>query len=127
MPPARAPRCGAPFHHFLRPIDVNKSQLIDKLSLATQQTNKVSEGAVNLFFGNIKEALSSGDKVEIRGFGSFLLKSYGAYTGRNPKTGEKVYVPEKLLPFFRGGKDLRKKVDETYKGDGGEDDDGGPE
>jgi integration host factor subunit beta len=93
---------------------VNKSQLTDKLAVLTQQTNKVAEGAVNLFFGSIKEALDSGDKVEIRGFGSFLLKGYGAYTGRNPKTGEKVYVPEKLLPFFRGGKDLRKKVDETY-------------
>jgi len=93
---------------------VNKSQLTDKLAVLTQQTNKVSEGAVNLFFGSIKDALDSGDKVEIRGFGSFLLKGYGAYTGRNPKTGEKVYVPEKLLPFFRGGKDLRKRVDETY-------------
>jgi len=93
---------------------VNKSQLTDKLAVLTQQTNKVAEGAVNLFFGSIKEALDSGDKVEIRGFGSFLLKGYGAYVGRNPKTGEKVHVPEKLLPFFRGGKDLRKKVDETY-------------
>ena len=93
---------------------MNKSQLTDKLAVLTQQTNKVAEGAVNLFFGSIKEALDSGDKVEIRGFGSFLLKGYGAYTGRNPKTGEKVYVPEKLLPFFRGGKDLRKRVDETY-------------
>ena len=94
---------------------VNKSQLIDKLAILTQQTNKVSEGAVNIFFGNIKEALTSSDKVEIRGFGSFLLKSYGAYTGRNPKTGEKVSVPEKLLPFFRGGKDLRKRVDQSYQ------------
>ena len=94
---------------------MNKSQLIDKLSVITEQTNKVSEGAVNLFFAHIKDALSAGDKVEIRGFGSFLLKGYGAYTGRNPKTGEKVYVPEKLLPFFRGGKDLRKKVDENYQ------------
>ena len=93
---------------------MNKSQLTDKLAVLTQQTNKVAEGAVNLLFGSIKEALDSGDKVEIRGFGSFLLKGYGAYTGRNPKTGEKVYVPEKLLPFFRGGKDLRKRVDETY-------------
>ena len=94
---------------------MNKSQLIDKLAVLTNQTNKVAEGAVNIFFNNIKEALSSTDKVEIRGFGSFLLKSYGAYTGRNPKTGDKVLVPEKLLPFFRGGKDLRKRVDESFK------------
>jgi len=89
---------------------VNKSQLIEKLSMATNQTNKVAEGAVNIFFNNIKEALSTGDKVEIRGFGSFLLKSYNAYTGRNPKTGEQVFVPKKELPFFRAGKDLRQKV-----------------
>ena len=89
---------------------MNKSQLIEKLSMATNQTNKVAEGAVNIFFNNIKEALSTGDKVEIRGFGSFLLKSYNAYTGRNPKTGEQVFVPKKELPFFRAGKDLRQKV-----------------
>jgi integration host factor subunit beta len=99
---------------------VNKSQLTDKLAVLTQQTNKVAEGAVNLFFSSIKEALESGDKVEIRGFGSFLLKGYGAYTGRNPKTGERVYVPEKLLPFFRGGKDLRKRVDESYEAQPGD-------
>lgn len=89
---------------------MNKSQLIDKLAVLTNQTNKVAEGAVNIFFNNIKQALSAGDKVEIRGFGSFLLKSYNAYTGRNPKTGEKVFVPKKELPFFRAGKDLREKV-----------------
>ena len=89
---------------------MNKSQLIDKLAMVTDQTNKVAEGAVNIFFDNIKQALAAGDKVEIRGFGSFLLKSYNAYTGRNPKTGSKVYVPRKELPFFRAGKDLRQKV-----------------
>jgi integration host factor subunit beta len=50
--------------------------------------------------------------VEIRGFGSFLLKGYNAYTGRNPKTGDKVFVPRKELPFFRAGKDLRQKVND---------------
>ena len=79
----------------------------------TQQSNKVAEGAVNIFFSNIKQALAAGDKVEIRGFGSFLLKSYNAYTGRNPKSGEKVYVPRKELPFFRAGKDLRGRVNHT--------------
>jgi len=89
---------------------VNKSQLIDKLALVTHQTSKVAEGSVNIFFSSIKQALEAGDKVEIRGFGSFLLKSYNAYTGRNPKTGEKVFVPKKELPFFRAGKDLRERV-----------------
>ena len=94
---------------------MNKSQLIDKLAISTQQTNKVAEGAVNIFFDNIKQALSDGDKVEIRGFGSFMLKSYNAYVGRNPKTGERVHVPQKVLPFFRAGKDLRLQVDNNTK------------
>lgn len=91
---------------------MNKSQLIDRLAVSTQQTNKVSEGAVNIFFDNIKQALANGDKVEIRGFGSFMLKRYNAYTGRNPKTGDRVHVPKKELPFFRAGKDLRIQVDD---------------
>jgi integration host factor subunit beta len=99
---------------------VNKSQLIDKLAVLTNQTNKVAEGAVNIFFNNIKQALSAGDKVEIRGFGSFLLKGYNAYTGRNPKTGERVHVPRKELPFFRAGKDLREKVNGAEPGEGGD-------
>lgn len=94
---------------------MNKSQLIDKLALVTHQTSKVAEGSVNIFFTSIKQALEAGDKVEIRGFGSFLLKSYNAYTGRNPKTGEKVFVPKKELPFFRAGKDLRERVNSAAK------------
>ena len=94
---------------------MNKSQLIEKLSVLTNQTNKVAEGSVNIFFDNIKQALNAGDKVEIRGFGSFLLKSYNAYTGRNPKTGEKVQVPKKELPFFRAGKDLRERVNNNKR------------
>ena len=96
---------------------MNKSQLIDKLAISTQQTNKVAENAVNIFFDNIKEALATGDKVEIRGFGSFMLKNYNAYTGRNPKTGERVFVPKKDLPFFRAGKDLRLQVDDSPNSD----------
>ncbi len=91
---------------------MNKSQLIDKLAVTTNQTNKIAEGAVNIFFNNIKQSLSAGDKVEIRGFGSFLIKTYNAYVGRNPKTGDKVHVPKKELPFFRAGKDLREKVND---------------
>lgn len=96
---------------------MNKSQLIDKLAVLTNQTNKVAEGAVNIFFSNVKQALAAGDKVEIRGFGSFLLKRYNSYTGRNPKTGGKVNVPRKELPFFRAGKDLREMVTDGGKPD----------
>ena len=91
---------------------MNKSQIIERLALSTHVTNKVAEGSVNIFFNSVKQALAAGDKVEIRGFGSFQLKKYNAYVGRNPKTGEKVNVPEKHLPFFRAGKDLRERVND---------------
>jgi hypothetical protein len=57
-------------------------------------------------------ALHEGDRIEIRGFGSFMVKEYQGYTGRNPKTGDKIDVSEKRLPFFKTGKELREKVDE---------------
>jgi integration host factor subunit beta len=60
----------------------------------------------------MKSALANGDRVEIRGFGSFKLKDYGGYTGRNPKTGEIVKVNPKQLPFFRAGKELKEFLNE---------------
>ena len=86
---------------------MNKSQLSDKLAVLTNQTNKVAEGAVNIFFSNVKQALSAGDKVEIRGFGSFLLKRYNSYTGRNPKTGVEVAIEPGKTVRFKPGKGLR--------------------
>ena len=65
---------------------------------------------MRIFFDNIKKALAEGDKVEIRGFGSFVLKKYKGYTGRNPKTGEPVEVEPKVLPVFRTGKDLKERI-----------------
>ena len=67
---------------------------------------------VNTFFDCMKEALLQGDRVEIRGFGSFKIKEYGAYAGRNPRTGEKVEVQPKRLPFFRAGKELKEFLNE---------------
>lgn len=72
---------------------------------------EISRETVNLFFQSIKEALDNGDRVEIRGFGSFSTKHYGEYVGRNPKTGEKVNVRSKRLPVFRPGRELKKLVD----------------
>jgi integration host factor subunit beta len=63
---------------------------------------------VNTFFDSMKEALKNGDRIEIRGFGSFKIKEYEGYVGRNPRTGEKVDVKPKRLPFFRVGKELRE-------------------
>ena len=66
---------------------------------------------MNLFFNEMADALAKGERVEIRGFCSFFVKEYGAYTGRNPKTGEKVKIAPKKLPFFKPGKELKERVD----------------
>ena len=90
---------------------MNKSQLIEALAKRESLTIKKAEMVVNTLFGSIEEALISGDRVEIRGFGSFKVKSYDGYQGRNPKTGEVIQVAEKKLPFFKVGKELKERVD----------------
>ena len=89
---------------------MNKSELIEELSERTGHSPKLIDQTVRIFFDRIKNALSAGDKVEIRGFGSFTLKKYRGYFGRNPKTGETVEVKPKQLPVFRTGKDLRSRA-----------------
>ena len=91
---------------------MNKSELIDELAAKTGYNPKSTDKMVRIFFDRIKAALSAGDKVEIRGFGSFTLKKYKGYIGRNPKTGETVEVKPKQLPVFRTGKDLRSRVNQ---------------
>jgi len=91
---------------------MNKSELIEKLTNKTGYNPKLTDKMVRIFFDRIKAALSAGDKVEIRGFGSFTLKKYKGYIGRNPKTGETVEVKPKQLPVFRTGKDLRSRVNQ---------------
>ena len=91
---------------------MNKSELIEELAAKTGYNPKLTDKMVRIFFDRIKAALSAGDKVEIRGFGSFTLKKYKGYIGRNPKTGETVEVNPKQLPVFRTGKDLRSRVNQ---------------
>ena len=91
---------------------MNKSELIEELAAKTGYNPKSTDKMVRIFFDRIKAALSAGDKVEIRGFGSFTLKRYKGYIGRNPKTGETVEVKPKQLPVFRTGKDLRSRVNQ---------------
>ena len=91
---------------------MNKSELIEQLAAKTGYNPKLTDKMVRIFFDRIKAALSAGDKVEIRGFGSFTLKKYKGYIGRNPKTGETVEVKPKQLPVFRTGKDLRSRVNQ---------------
>ena len=92
---------------------MNKSDLMmalkDNVNLGRQEAEKI----VNVFFQSIEDSLGSGGRVEIRGFGSFTVNGYKSYVGRNPKTGEKIRVPAKKLPFFKVGKELKEKVDEA--------------
>ncbi len=90
---------------------MNRSDLINTLKDKTQLSRKDAEKAVNIFFNSITDSLATGERVEIRGFGSMAAKEYMEYTGRNPKTGEQIVVPPKRLPFFKPGKELREKVD----------------
>ncbi len=90
---------------------MNKSELVETLSLENNLTYKKSEQIVNLIFDTMSQALIDNDRIEIRGFGSFMVKDYKAYMGRNPKTGEIIKVNEKKLPFFKVGKELRERVD----------------
>jgi len=89
---------------------VNKSSLIDALAKEMKIHRQLSEFIVNSIFNDMTEALVKGEGIEIRGFGSFSIREYKAYTGRNPKTGEKIKVQPKKLPFFKVGKDLKERV-----------------
>lgn len=90
---------------------MNKSELIDKVSEKAGITKKRAEDMVNLVFDSMFNAMARGERIEIRGLGSFVVKSYGAYTGRNPRTGESIQVRPKKLPFFKVGKELKERVD----------------
>jgi integration host factor subunit beta len=90
---------------------MNKSQLIEALAKHENLTLKKAEMAVNAIFENIVEALVGNERIEIRGFGSFKVKSYNGYKGRNPKTGDIIEVAGKKLPFFKVGKELGELVD----------------
>ena len=104
-----------------KPMKLKKSILIEKLVLeldtiedqeiSNKTKTDIARQTVNLFFDFIKESLAVGDRVEIRGFGSFNVKNYEGYIGRNPKTGAKVEVQPKKLPVFRPGRELKALVD----------------
>jgi integration host factor subunit beta len=89
---------------------MNKSQLIEALAKYDNLTLKKAEMAVNAIFENMVEALLGNERIEIRGFGSFKVKSYNGYKGRNPKTGDIIEVEGKKLPFFKVGKELGELV-----------------
>ena len=90
---------------------MNKTGLIEALQNEAGILKKEAETVVNLFTNEISNALTTGDRVEIRVLCSFCVKNYKAYTGRNPKTGEHVEVKAKKLPIFKCGKELKERVD----------------
>ena len=90
---------------------MNKSNLVADLAKEADLPVRKSEEIVNLIFETMSTALVNGDRIEVRGFGSFVVKKYKDYTGRNPKTGDKIAVSKKKLPFFKLGKELKENVD----------------
>jgi integration host factor subunit beta len=90
---------------------MNKLELIQALKDATDLSKPQAAAVVDIFFNEMAEELANGGRVEIRGLCSFFVKEYDGYTGRNPKTGEKVKIKPKKLPFFKAGKELKERVD----------------
>jgi len=91
---------------------MTKAELVDEVARNVQLTKKQAETIVNIVFDSIVESLRSGQKIELRGFGSFRLRSRKSRTGRNPKTGEKVDVPSKKIPYFKPGKELKELINQ---------------
>jgi integration host factor subunit beta len=91
---------------------MTKADLIDEVSRLAELTRKDSEVIVETIFDSVVRSLRAGDKIEIRGFGSFRTRQRKPRTGRNPKTGEKVEVPAKKIPFFKPSKELKDLVNE---------------
>ena len=94
---------------------MNKLELIQTLKDRCDLTKDEANEVVRAFFSEMTNAMINGDRIEIRGFCSFFIKEYNGYLGRNPKTGEKAFVPPKRLPFFKCGKDLKDRVDYRSK------------
>jgi integration host factor subunit beta len=89
---------------------MTKADLINKVAAKAGITRVKAEAVVNTVFDTMVEALMRDDRIEIRGFGSFVNRKYDAYKGRNPRTGEIINVDEKKLPFFKVGKELKDDV-----------------
>jgi integration host factor subunit beta len=89
---------------------MTKAELVDEVALAANLTKKDSEVIVDEVFKNIIQALNRGEKIELRGFGSFRVRQRKARRGRNPKTGTPVDIPAKMVPYFKPGKELKELI-----------------
>jgi integration host factor subunit beta len=90
---------------------MNKSELIEALAQDQGLPPKTAASIVNTILDTMIESLVKGENIELRGFGSFTVREYETYTGRNPKTGAQISVKPKKLPFFKVGKELREAID----------------
>ena len=102
---------------------MTKAELVEEVARTTQLTKKHAEIIVNTVFDSIVDSLKGGEKIELRGFGSFRLRKREPRKGRNPKTGDKVDVPPKRVPYFKPGKELKDLINKET----GEPADGSPE
>lgn len=91
---------------------MTKSELIETVVAQGGYPRRQVEVAVNAIFDAMVECLVDGDRIELRGFGNFTVREYKSYTGRNPKTGEQVTVPNKRMPFFKVGKELKDRLND---------------
>jgi integration host factor subunit beta len=92
---------------------LTKANLVEEVARSAQVTKKQAEEIVQTVFATIVDSLHAGRKVELRGFGSFRIRSRGARLGRNPKTGERVEVPPKRIPYFKPGKELKEQLNRS--------------
>ena len=93
-------------------MSTTKSDLIELLSMNARLARPTAEQVIDIVFDHMIAAMKRGERIEIRGFGSFEVRDYKSYQGRNPRTGEAVHVPPKKLPFFKVGKELRERVND---------------
>ena len=95
---------------------MTKAELVEDVARAAELTKKDAERLVEIVFESIIETLNSGEKIELRGFGSFRVRERGARRGRNPKTGDPVDIPAKRVPYFKPGKELKELINEPGAG-----------
>ena len=95
-----------------------KSELITKVAEKTKIRHREAALLVESIFGAMRDAILSGERIELRGFGSFINREYSSYQGRNPKTGVSIQISPRKIPFFKVGKELREKIN-TGKGKSG--------
>lgn len=91
---------------------MTKAELVEDVADAAELTKKDAERLVEIVFESIVETLNQGEKIELRGFGSFRVRERGARRGRNPKTGDPVSIPAKRVPYFKPGKELKELINE---------------